>query len=350
MKYLVLWARDSDYSPWLTSVGGYDNIEPQLYETVGEVQDFISAVAVKILIWSRRYSRLLVNLMSKSNSLILASKSRKTACIPTMQTRRGKHPEEARLVGIGLVMLVYIQSVYREINPNTFRTLHQCECDQCHIVFEREMKAKHLNRGYHYCSLQCCNNSQRSGGDLDLRRRQQFQEKLGVDYPMHRADIREKSVETCLERYGVRNVQQVAEINARSNDTFLKRLEKRQKTLGVWTSKAENKFYDKLLEYFTADDIIRQKRAAGNRCPIDFYIISIETFVQFDGVYWHGLDRPLEEIAKLNTKHDIEIYERYHRDIEQCKWFAEKGLKLIRVTDVEFDELDFSVIVERIRK
>lgn len=212
------------------------------------------------------------------------------------------------------------------------------------------MKKSRVKRGYHYCSLVCTNIAQKKGGDLDIQRRKQFQEKLGVDYPMHRADIREKSVETCLERYGVRNVQQVAEINARSNDTFLKRLEKRQKTLGVWTSKAENRFYDRLLEYFTADDIIRQKRAAGHRSPIDFYIKTIETFVQFDGVYWHGLDSPLEEIAKLNTKHDIEIYERYYRDIEQCKWFVEKGLKLVRVTDVEFDELDFSVIVERIRK
>ena len=42
-----MWATDGDYSAWHTSVGGYDNIEPQLYETVGEVQDFISAVAVR---------------------------------------------------------------------------------------------------------------------------------------------------------------------------------------------------------------------------------------------------------------------------------------------------------------
>lgn len=109
-------------------------------------------------------------------------------------------------------------------------------------------------------------------------------------------------------------------------------------------------FYERLLEYFTSDDIVRQKRVTGSRQPIDFYVKSIDTYVQFDGVYWHELDRPIEVIEKRKTKHDEEIAVRWYKDIEQSKWFLDKGFRLVRVTDVEFSSLQFDVIMERILK
>lgn len=67
-----------------------------------------------------------------------------------------------------------------------------------------------------------------------------------------------------------------------------------------------------------------------------FYIPEIDTYVQFDGVYWHGLDRPLEEIAKYKTKRDVQIYKKWLSDREQDRWFKEQGMKLVRITDIQY--------------
>lgn len=94
--------------------------------------------------------------------------------------------------------------------------------------------------------------------------------------------------------------------------------------------------------------MVRQKRVKGSGRPIDFYIESIDTYVQFDGVYWHGLDRPIELIEERKNSHDQEIADRWHKDREQDEWFKAKGLKLVRITDQVFDEKEAEDIIKRI--
>ena len=57
---------------------------------------------------------------------------------------------------------------------------------------------------------------------------------------------------------------------------------------------------------------------------------------KFDGVYWHGLNRPIEIIKESLTPRDHTIYRTWERDRLQEKWFYDHDLKLIRVTDLEF--------------
>jgi hypothetical protein len=99
-------------------------------------------------------------------------------------------------------------------------------------------------------------------------------------------------------------------------------------------SKSEDQCYDLLCECFGADDVERQVRI-NDRWAIDFYIKSIDTYVyvQFDGVYWHGLDRPIELIAEHRTKRDVQIHKKWATDREQDAWFSERGMKLIRISD-----------------
>lgn len=80
-----------------------------------------------------------------------------------------------------------------------------------------------------------------------------------------------------------------------------------------------------------------------NGWSIDIFVPSINTYVQFDGIYWHGLDRPIEEQRNLKIK------KKYFRDIEQNEWFLSHGLKLIRITDVEWEEaLDKEALLNKI--
>lgn len=77
---------------------------------------------------------------------------------------------------------------------------------------------------------------------------------------------------------------------------------------------------------------------SANLWNIDFFIPEIETYVQFDGEYWHGLDRPIEEIKESTTKRNKSIYRKWLLDQEQDCWFAKSRKRLIRITDVEFQK------------
>lgn len=85
-----------------------------------------------------------------------------------------------------------------------------------------------------------------------------------------------------------------------------------------------------------------------NLWNIDFFIPEIKTYVQFDGVYWHGLDRPIEIIRESNSKRDKTIYKKWSTDHEQDAWFEKTNRRLIRVTDIDFKK-DANACLQKIK-
>lgn len=81
-----------------------------------------------------------------------------------------------------------------------------------------------------------------------------------------------------------------------------------------------------------------QRQVFLNGWIIDFYLPKKDLYIEIDGVYWHGLDRPLSEIKKFKTKRDMVIYKKYLRDREQDKWFKANNLVLMRFTDKQIKE------------
>jgi len=111
-------------------------------------------------------------------------------------------------------------------------------------------------------------------------------------------------------------------------------------------SSSEDHCYDLLCGHFGQDDVERQVIIPGTRWLIDFYVRSIDTYVQFDGVYWHGLDRPIEVIARGITERDVQIQHKYLTDRAQNDWFKAHGKYLVRITDEEFERLGERSIAE----
>jgi len=87
-------------------------------------------------------------------------------------------------------------------------------------------------------------------------------------------------------------------------------------------------------------DIIHHKwvKSDNEVWCIDMYIPSINTYVQFDGIYWHGLDRDISEIERAAKQRDIDksILEARKRDMRQNEWFLKNGKRLVRITDIDF--------------
>lgn len=99
----------------------------------------------------------------------------------------------------------------------------------------------------------------------------------------------------------------------------------------IHESKVSTKFYEILKKYFV--DIKRSYLI--DRFFVDFYIRDIDTFIEFDGEYWHG---------KLNFEHLKDTYPRDYKciknrvlkDGQQNTYFKNRNLSLLRISDKEF--------------
>jgi len=100
-------------------------------------------------------------------------------------------------------------------------------------------------------------------------------------------------------------------------------------------SKIEDQFYQFLLKHFSENDIERQSMI--NEWNVDFCIKSLNLYIQFDGSYYHGLDRPIQEIFNFKTSTDKTIFQTYLRDQKQNDFFHRNKKKLFRISDKEFD-------------
>lgn len=251
-------------------------------------------------------------------------------------------------------------------------------CDTCGEQHQRSGNhAKiSLHREFHYCSKACTARSRHS----QRKRKETCVERYGVPHPLQAESVMLKVKDTCVERYGVDNPWKAEEIQQKRRETWIemwgidnpaKVLEHQQKcretTLenhGVecgWLipsvqakmnspaarkkaqqtltrngthgkSKIEDRFYAFLLDLLPNATIERHVRING--WCIDFKVNDF--YIQFDGTYWHGLNRPLTEIQMSDKPRDAVILKTYYRDKEQIAWFKQQNLRLLRVTDITF--------------
>lgn len=163
-------------------------------------------------------------------------------------------------------------------------------------------------------------------------------ERYGVEHYAQTAEYAKQYKSSCLERYGVEHVFQLPSVKALCNSALA--CQKRHETMkrnGTYAkSMSEDRFYEDLCECFGVDSIDRAVPING--WPIDFYVRSIGTYVQFDGDYWHGHDRPLVEISTSTGKRDAVIYRKWQTDREQEAWFARNDLRLVRILESSWNK------------
>ena len=260
------------------------------------------------------------------------------------------------------------------------RTLH-LKCDVCFAEFDRKFSQNLSERDFHFCGQDCQHAAQNLGGLLDQKKKALFVKNFGADSPQKSDKIREKTRQTNLKRYGFPvasqsdNVKEKArqsnlknrgvgwlfqdeDIKQKSKETWVrkygvtnpmrskevkekydwksivKKQHETKKKNGTYArSKTEDDFYQRLLTLFEDSSICRNVRVdhGSSFWLIDFKVDDL--YVHYDGEYWHGLSRPLEEIKKFNTPRDRAILAAYNRDRIQDAWFEEQGMSFVRITD-----------------
>jgi len=172
-------------------------------------------------------------------------------------------------------------------------------------------------------------------------------ERYGYSTPMLNEDIKKKYEESLIKKYGTSNLFTVEEIKEKIKKTLFerygclnpmnsqpfkdKRLETLKKSRKHGTSRPENLLYEHLCFIFGENDV--ERHVIVNGWEIDIHVKSLNYYIQHDGSYHHGLDRPVDEIFKFKNPTDKTIYKTYLRDLEQKKYFEEKGMTLLRIVD-----------------
>jgi hypothetical protein len=144
------------------------------------------------------------------------------------------------------------------------------------------------------------------------------------NHPWKSKLIRNKIKLTNLKRYGVTCSCQIDWVRKLASNSI---------------SKVEKEFEIQLKELFP--DLETQKKICydlenNKYWFIDFYIPSKDTYIQLDGIYWHGLNEFYIEFTNNNSsKHKKLRLLNFIKDKKQNRYFEENDLKLLRYTDTQ---------------
>lgn len=185
-------------------------------------------------------------------------------------------------------------------------------------------------------------------------------EKYGSENPFGSEIIKERIKQTNLERYGTENYQQCDEGKRRIHENFAtgipqqKGYETKKKNHTFNTSKGEERLYQILCELYGTDDIIREYSDVA-RYPFncDFYIKSLDVFIELQGHYTHG-EHPYNP-DNIEDQKRVEKYKNYPyiidvwtiRDPKKRETAKQNNLKYIEIFDSDFTE---ETIIKEISK
>lgn len=121
-------------------------------------------------------------------------------------------------------------------------------------------------------------------------------------------EFKDKATTTCLAKYNTDNYAKTDEFKAfyRENNSSIKAKEYETKLKnGTFnSSKPENEFYETLVALFGSGDVLRQYRDARYPFRCDFYVKSLDAFIELNLSWTHGGHRfdpaSAEDAAKLD--------------------------------------------------
>lgn len=268
--------------------------------------------------------------------------------------------------------------VNRRWNTEYVRRMNVFLCDECNVSYVLRYKASYVGSSMlTFCSMKCRTTSRKTGklsakvqalmmqqhgvkfgsqvigasqkmlatrlktyntiapiydnDDVSQKFKKTMFDRYGVEHPSKSEELQAKKVKTYQERYRVENPLCKGSPFRPSHDQLSKagqsgyRSTNRQN--GWMISKPERLLFEYLCRQFS--DVKQQvpvHHGTNKSWLIDVYVRDINTYVQLDGEFWHGLDRPYEELHPNGKK-------SYDADRQQDEWFRSHDMRLVRVTD-----------------
>lgn len=159
--------------------------------------------------------------------------------------------------------------------------------------------------------------------------------KYGVKNSFQSKIIRLKCSDTIFKKYGVRSLLQLKDVRLKAASFEARR--KRRLTLKLnrsyKQSRPENNLFEVLCGLF-GSNVERQVEVKS--WEIDFYIPSISTYINFNGVYWHGRYLSPKDLEDSKTLQSKKILETKYRDIARENFFKQNEINFIVIWEDDF--------------
>ena len=166
---------------------------------------------------------------------------------------------------------------------------------------------------------------------------------------MHRIiaseEVQTKIRNTNLERYGVEFASQLPEVQARIFST-------KKKNHTVSSSKGERIAYEKLVSRFGYDDVIHHYKCERYPFVADFYIVSLDLFIEFNlhwshGKHWFGKDakdklvlEQWEQKAQTSRYYECAIKTWTVRDVKKRQIALENDLNYLAFWNSDLSDFE----------
>jgi hypothetical protein len=206
---------------------------------------------------------------------------------------------------------------------------------------------------------------------IKSKMRRTCQEKYGTDFVFQSESFKAVAMQTSLQKFGVTHHTQREEYRrtigkklrlyrqkwkesmicnhgvdspfklkstreaCNSDESWRARRETMRRNRSWTTSKPEEKLHEILVEKYA--DV--QRQVPVGRWTMDFYIPSIDMYINLNGAYWHGRGKTEQELLDSSSPRDKVILSTMKRDLRREEWFKENGKKLLIVWEDELNQL-----------
>ena len=154
--------------------------------------------------------------------------------------------------------------------------------------------------------------------------------KYGCSNPINNEQVKEKSKQTCLKRFGVDNYFKTRKnIEYTHSEPIIAKInETKRKNHTFNISKQEDKCYNILINKYNKEDVLRQYKSDVYPFQCDFYIKSINTYIECNFHWTHGC-----HLFDSNNKDDINKLEQLNEKAKTSK-FYKNAIKVWTERDV----------------
>lgn len=194
------------------------------------------------------------------------------------------------------------------------------KCKTCNTITELS------TRGYKkFCNRVCSNLFTNSSLQSTEKRKQTSIKKYGVPYytqtdelkkfiKEHSNEIKSKIKATLIKKYNVDNYSKTIECQQKVYNT-------KTKNKTHTKSKEEDKVYNLLLTKFNKDDIIRHYKSKLYPFQCDFYIKSLDLYIEYNGYWTHGWynNKCLGNFDKNNKEH-IYVLQKWNKKLYEINF------------------------------
>jgi hypothetical protein len=224
-----------------------------------------------------------------------------------------------------------------------------------------------------YCSNSCRGKDPKNNSKWVEGQKQYNLEHYGVEHNFQRNDVKEKRKQTLIEKYGTDKLSDIPEVQQKIKETLkskygvetfsefvsLKSIQNKknltQLERGTFnTSKPEENVFDMLSLVY---DVKRQYRSDVYPFSCDFYIPSLDLYIEYNGTWTHG-GHPFDEtneddlsmLQNWKDKHtkyyNNAIYTWTTLDVKKRKIAHDNGLNHIELWNIE-DACEFVLTIHK---